>query len=360
MSPPAALPERTATTLAGIRNNKLPIHPGLEMTKFVPWNGDKPDGATAWDRVCQAARHAAPLAERWLQRRRAWLERRGDSAVVFEVETRSPCVLWLAAPTPLELGFCVHHTYGVPYLPGSALKGLARAHALALHQGTPDEPDAETRRLFGCHEGAEAHAGRVTFLDGIPLSAPDGQWLERDVMTPHHGEYYQGTSKWPHDCEDPVPVGFARIPVGVRFEVALVAGPGGGPADVAAARDLVLAALAARGLGAKTNSGYGVFGLPRPTEARSGGGGPRGPRERPHAPQGEPTTFRGVVVRFDKAHVWFQNPAGEERSVPREHLERRFNFSPGGWNPLRKQEPKVEFLLEFRGTDLVSVRKVSS
>src|SRR5262245_56883348 len=51
-----------------------------------------------------------------------------------EVSTRSRLLIGVGNPSPLENGLTLHHTYGVPYLPATALKGVLN-HWLAERFG---------------------------------------------------------------------------------------------------------------------------------------------------------------------------------------------------------------------------------
>lgn len=278
------LPETTRTILERCRRDeKLAVHPGLEIGKFVVWNlaRREVDREACFQRVIDAMKRLQPLAEAWRRRRSEGLSKLGRRAKLVVVEAQSPCVLWLGAPTPLELGFCLHHTYGLPYLPGSGLKGVAR-RAAALAKAESSEPsDSLLETLFGCG-GDSGRAGAVDFLDGIPLKA---DCLALDVMSPHHPKYYQGSIRDPHDCEDPVPLPFLRIVPGSQFEIALLAR---GPKQVgllAEAEQWLSSALHEIGVGGKTSSGYGLF---VPAEPRAEEGSSR------------PLRFLATIRRFDR------------------------------------------------------------
>lgn len=341
------LPSSTQKVLDAARAAKLPVHPGLELTKFVPWvekdQGSKiePERREAFVRVIESLRRAKDVAARWRERRGGWFQRLGDRAVRFEVETLSPCILWLAAPTALELGFCLHHTYGVPYLPASALKGLARRQSLWEHEGTDQRPDPETLRLFG-EGGDTGHAGVVDFLDGIPL---DPACLELDVMSPHHPDYYAGRNPVPHDCEDPVPLPFLRIKLGAQFELALVVGPNGSAADLSVAERLLRAGLSELGLGAKTSSGYGLFGEPQQAESK--------PAEVSADARAAQTSREviAVVKSFDAQHVIFVDSAGQVLPLQRRDLDTRFQITPRRWNDFRKSGQRLRIVLKNERVD---------
>ena len=198
------------------------------------------------------------------------------STVVFTATTHSPAAIGLGATSPIEVGFTLHHTYGVPYLPGSALKGLARRSAERFHLSKQ-----EMEILFGDDsETGSTSAGYITFWDGwlIPTTQPP---LQSDVITVHHPEYYtsgnallrseENTGKPfttpitpPTDCDDPNPVPFLSIPQGTSFAVVLTCQAESGEDDRAlqwaqTAATILQYGLTTLGFGAKTNSGYGIF-----------------------------------------------------------------------------------------------------
>lgn len=166
-------------------------------------------------------------------------------ATHFEATTRGPLAIGLGGASAYEVGLTLHHTYGVPYLPASALKGLAlRA---ALKNGLAE---ADCKELFG----DAGQAGAVDFLDGW-LKPNQGQTLQLDTITVHHPDYYGSGKEWPTDFDDPNPVTFLSVPVGLSFEIAIV-----GRGDWAKlAADLLRWGLEHLGLGGKTNAGYGGF-----------------------------------------------------------------------------------------------------
>jgi CRISPR-associated protein Cmr6 len=347
------LPESTGKLVYAARQ-KSAVHAGLELTKFVNWKCErkepKADTEAALQNVCNSlARAGKPLAQAWRTRRAAWLSACGGRGRVIVVETQSPCVLWLAAPTALEAGFCLHHTYGVPYLPGSGLKGLARRACMIENRGSDEQPDADTLRLFG-EAGDKGHPGLVDFLDGVPV---DAACLERDVMSPHHMEYYSGRESIPHDCESPIPVKFLRIRVGAQFEIALLAR---GRDDKEAGHDLdaaeryLLEGLAELGLGAKTNSGYGVF-------ARVEGQTASQPLARESAPAKVTAASKQEVearaTKLDKHAVVFEDDAGNTYRADRRELETRSGLKAAGWHD--RIGNRQRFTLTIDGGRVVAV-----
>ncbi|HXG24882.1 MAG TPA: RAMP superfamily CRISPR-associated protein, partial [Chthonomonadales bacterium] len=57
-----------------------------------------------------------------------WKERANLSGwLPLEAVTAGSLAVGLGNESPLEVGLSIHHTYGMPVIPGSAIKGLCRA-----------------------------------------------------------------------------------------------------------------------------------------------------------------------------------------------------------------------------------------
>lgn len=177
----------------------------------------------------------------------------------------------------LQVGMALHHTYGVPFLPGSALKGLLAHHvhrelghlpawrAPTLGNGgeVVEAPGEYFAAMFGAAgTGADSEEGgsegAVEFHDALldPESIPKGSgFLVGDVLTPHQLEYYRDASRDPNDYTDPKPVAFVTARPGLRYQLFL----SGDAAWCRLAMQLLRHALEDAGLGAKTTAGYGRF-----------------------------------------------------------------------------------------------------
>ncbi len=199
----------------------------------------------------------------------------------------SRVIVGLGAESVLETSIRLHRVYGFPVIPGSALKGLARAYA-ELVEGK-NESDRFFADIFG-KSPPEAQSGKVVFFDAIPAN-PANLKLELDVMNPHYAAYYQGTQP-PADYHNPVPVFFLTIGAGSEF-LFVAASREGHLAE--RAREWLTKALAEMGVGAKTVAGYGIWecqGIPattsptsEPTSRASRGPGQEAPSTGPGRPE---------------------------------------------------------------------------
>ncbi|MBA3944416.1 MAG: type III-B CRISPR module RAMP protein Cmr6 [Herpetosiphonaceae bacterium] len=165
-------------------------------------------------------------------------------------------VIGLGDESVLETAVALHHTYGVPYIPGSALKGLAASFTQQL-EDKQWHPDGEAYAIvFGTPE----QAGFIIFWDAlyVPGSAVEDQPLCADVMTVHHPEYYQNKNSAPADWDSPTPIPF--LSATGAYLVALTAQPGL-EVWVDATFEILGTALVNAGIGGKTSSGYGRLSL---------------------------------------------------------------------------------------------------
>jgi CRISPR-associated protein Cmr6 len=187
-----------------------------------------------------------------------------------------------------EVGITLHHTWGVPVIPGSALKGLLAHHVAACHGAvTIDEEDAQRwpyagnhvveelvkleavtalpntmyRRLFGAPEltdrGGRVHPacrGQLVVHDALWVPDDGEPFLCRDVLTVHHRGYYQGGASWPSDHENPNPVPFVSVRPGARFLFTLSCDD---TELLESAATFLIDALQEWGVGGKTAAGYG-------------------------------------------------------------------------------------------------------
>ena len=170
-------------------------------------------------------------------------------------------------------GLCLHPHFNAPYIPGSALKGVAR-HA-AWRSWNEEKDDArktelakEIAEIFGYPTGNkslddylaamgcnERRSGSVCFMPAFPETTAK---LVVDIVNCHHPKYYSGDDKFSDaaDVEPPVPNFFPAVEKDCQFVFTLVPLRGG---NVERAKSLLIEALTVNGVGAKTAAGYGWF-----------------------------------------------------------------------------------------------------
>jgi CRISPR-associated protein Cmr6 len=168
-------------------------------------------------------------------------------ALVIDLTLRGRFISGLGAAHVLETGFIWDRNLGVPTIPGSSIKGCVRAWA----EEWIDAPKSDVAALFGDQKAA----GEVVVHDALPLVVPE---LEVDIVNPHYGPYYQGTSD-PADYLSPVPVFFLAVKDRAIFRTAIAPRVAGKTDTLERAFALLAEAVAVTGLGGKTAVGYGRF-----------------------------------------------------------------------------------------------------
>lgn len=265
------------TTHAGLWWDKYLAdqHDQNEVRGYGPRDAETSDVQARARHIADVCRRAVPPGYRQaVTRQRLGFELEAGTRC-YQASADGRLVIGIGEKGALEVGLRLHHTWGTPYLPGSALKGVAAAAAHTMedegwHKHGPNgAPGRYHQFLFGATASDEegTQAGAVVFHDALWLPDDDAESLplHPDVMTVHHRDYYGGGGAPPTDTAQPVPVAFASATG--RYLVALTARPGlwGNSAQEEAARDDWLA-RAARcleiglrdlGIGAKTNAGYG-------------------------------------------------------------------------------------------------------
>lgn len=155
----------------------------------------------------------------------------------------------LGVDSALDTGLTIHHTYGMPYIPGSALKGLAASFARRRLGPDWHAESANYLELFGSQE----QSGVVDFLDALMQPESGKAPFAKDIMSVHQFGYYSDDQKPPTDAEKLNIVSFLSVTKGLTFVIPLA----GDAAWVKIAIDILTQALSLEGIGAKTNAGYG-------------------------------------------------------------------------------------------------------
>ena len=260
-------------------------HAGLLLQRYLAKaatgeNGD-PDEKRALLEAAMAASRASSCVSMYERAYTRWRDSlpAGTESVILRTEQR--LIVGLGSENVLETGLTLHHTYGMPVIPGSALKGLAahycdqvwgrtdprfkkpsneenEAYRKYLKGEGPKPPENFHRLLFGTTDDS----GCVVFHDAWFVPGSDPQPLRLDVMTPHHKDYNRdpGDDKFaaPTDFDSPNPVAF----LSVQGEFHVAVSWNGPPSDQSAAwtalaLELLRQALEQWGVGGKTSSGYG-------------------------------------------------------------------------------------------------------
>lgn len=233
-----------------------PEHAGLLLDRYL--HEHTSDNSTV--RVLQDEAVRIPASDVYVDAFRRWqsvMESLGYLLVPGVLA--SPLALGMGGESVSEVGITLQHTYGVPYIPGTAIKGLSHSVALEstkLREGQT-EPDLSLEAVTYLF-GTTALAGTCVFADAwYDPTSVSGKPLYRDTVTVHHQKYYgsHGRNQVPSDFDDPNPVSFLCVRAQARFLFAIRPPEGWG--DYVQA--MLQWALDHRGIGGKKNAGYGYF-----------------------------------------------------------------------------------------------------
>jgi len=240
----------------------------------------------------------------------------------FKVNVNSKMIIGLGSPSVYETSMTLHHIYGIPYVPGQAVKGITRHWFLQeimnkklknvdskqvlviekfFETVSEDEKsenrfekltalkDKELKAKFTinnivpedtivqflkgsqekCKEfqslfGTQKSEGKVIFFDAFPTGEIK---LKTDIMTPHYGDYYgnkkdkKGNPTPPADYLSPNPIPFLTVEdTTFQFVVGVRKRFAKEKEDIVKkVQELIESALKTHGIGAKTAVGYGYL-----------------------------------------------------------------------------------------------------
>ena len=247
--------------------------PGLRFAMYLPlWGVNRRTGQLLWstsdidyavrgqqreereikvENKTSALQQACKLTNHDKATMRALATRQNHTAqttpdvLTLDAIATAPFTTGLGNEHPLENGFAFLNPYGLPYLPGSGIKGVLRQAARELASGDWGDPQgwsAEKIHLLERNgppaielsvidafcgretEGGDSDhvRGALSVWDALPQIPGDS--LSVDIMTPHQSHYYQqrkdpksGNSTSPHDSGAPNPISFLTLPPGTGF-----------------------------------------------------------------------------------------------------------------------------------------------
>lgn len=203
-----------------------------------------------------------PASQEYKNAFNRWFDPTSDanrfSQTVMTLENR--LLIGLTGNAALETGCSLSRNYGMPYIPGSSVKGVVRAWANQHLAGHSDELE----QLFGTADSEQPYrvSGLVTFHDAWWIPDPEKKEPKPfvlDVVTTHHQDYYNGKKDKnenvipPSDKDSPIPNHLLAVQGSFLFVLE------GEPTAIELCQTLLEKALVNNGIGAKAAAGYGYF-----------------------------------------------------------------------------------------------------
>ncbi|NCA70637.1 MAG: type III-B CRISPR module RAMP protein Cmr6 [Sphingobacteriia bacterium] len=234
-------------------------HPGLLIQRgYAVDDRDTEDGRKAKTqhivRVC-----SVPSGAFYQNAYHRWRKTTADPVRFRQIELalESRLFIGLTGGGMLETGCAISHSYGTPYIPGSSIKGVVRAHVHGSAFGR-EHPEV-IAELFGADANSDGPhpkglSGLVSFHDAWWVPGSADMPLVEEIVTTHHLDYYSSEGKTPAtDFDSPIPN--AQIAVRGAF-LFVLEGPLGW---LELAQKMLISALSKHGIGAKARTGYGLF-----------------------------------------------------------------------------------------------------
>jgi len=252
--------EKTKEVIRKIVNQKFPLNIGLFFDKYIAWYREKNKEKCGIKKQISLLRndqslkvpfHLVPLDLYKNYRNRFKFLIHNLEALNYKIGIQYLKLKWrlainLGAVSVYETSMLFHRNYGVPIIPGSAVKGVVH-HYAEEYKEIP-----EAAKIFGSQD----KKGEVIFFDALPIIDEKEQrdFIVLDVMNIHYGDYYQ-KGEIPGDWMNPNPVFFLTVE-GVKFIFTIVSKD---EKLKEKAIELLKEAVSTMGIGAKTSAGYGYF-----------------------------------------------------------------------------------------------------
>ncbi len=146
------------------------------------------------------------------------LEKIKQQQLLYEKHFHAECIessinwrliVGMGNPSVYETSMTLHHIYGIPYIPASAVKGILRSWIIQTCFGVTNksEEEAESNKLFKYIFGTQEKQGKVYFFDAYPQHPPK---IEVDIINVHYPDYYGG-EKPPTDFQKLNPIPFLTV-----------------------------------------------------------------------------------------------------------------------------------------------------
>ncbi|MGG1617891.1 type III-B CRISPR module RAMP protein Cmr6 [Paenibacillus sp. NRS-1781] len=257
------------TYLAMTKSNKHWHGEKINLEQVLKEKGNKDNTKAAfYERICEYQKN-------WTTAKMDWYKHYFNqyykpehfvaaTRLSFIVESQTPIVIG-DGHSVLETSLALHRIYGVPYLPATALKGVA-SHYVHRQLGDQYPTLKRTGDDFGILFGTPTSAGFVQFHDALPTPKSVEHALRQDVLTPHHQDYngiivepyHKGLDyKAPRDDDSPIPVPFLTASACFQIVLTCEGEPEQATKWLSLAKTILLGALNTEGIGGKTNAGYG-------------------------------------------------------------------------------------------------------
>ncbi len=167
------------------------------------------------------------------------------NGIFKKLANESRFITGLGYSNPVENGFTFHHTLGVPYLPGSSLKGLFKDWL---------REEGVDKKIISRYCGNGDGMGILCFMDVLPVEKVQ---LTTEIITSHYGGW--NSENPPGDWLTPTPIPLLAVERGTCFAFSIIPLEELEDKEKEKILDWLCDALEWSGAGAKTSVGFGRF-----------------------------------------------------------------------------------------------------
>ena len=253
--------------------------PSEEVEKLLPQAHPKSPPLTIWERISRNSR--LPTAYESFLRNlesaiNSLIKSEAELVVIKRVFRTKTRIIVGFGPSGWDISL-IHmlKPYGVPWIPGSSLKGAMESAAQeelmkvvgnnselknVIHKYKEHRLEDLTGKIKTLAElfGTKYFRGRLIVLGGFINSVPSGGYMTVDVISPHYKRYYESKGEVPpSESMVPVPIKFPAVREGTQFTFILLMPNRKNYVEFVS--EILEKTLTKYGIGGKTSAGYGLF-----------------------------------------------------------------------------------------------------
>ena len=114
-----------------------------------------------------------------------------NKLISINMKINGSFIIGLGGQSSKEFDITLHHTYGIPYIPGSSIKGVFRNYIIEEYFSQNEDwalKDCAFIDMFGgTDKNNQTNQGKIIFMDSFPNNC--NLKLEKEIMAPHPQQY---------------------------------------------------------------------------------------------------------------------------------------------------------------------------
>lgn len=121
-------------------------------------------------------------------------EKQGYKVKSITLKQNGRMIIGLGDSDVQETTMTFHHTYGIPYIPGQAIKGIVKNYIICEYFNFEESKALKCenfKRIFGIEnekDSKDLYKGDAIFFDAFPVNEKIN--IKKDIMNVHYKGYY--------------------------------------------------------------------------------------------------------------------------------------------------------------------------